>query len=456
MDDGFPPIDHVEAEPVLDTAPHDLDAEQALLGALLYENSLLDQIEWITPDDFYDPVHVRIFEHAKTRIERGNRADAVTVFNEMREDEGLLSLGGATYLAVLVESAADIAAAPEYGKIVQDLSRRRNLAAFGSDIEHAARSGEESGVEIIERAERGLAVLSDTESRTNIVSLGSALRSALNQPIHYAETDLTEFQDNRILAPGLIILAGRSSMGKSALLLYACYSAASLGQSCLILTNEMPEEQIALRIAATMTGIPYVSAINGWISEEQKIQLDQAVDEVDRLPLKIVDVAGESISAMRSIIRRWKRAEVKAGRKIGLVGLDYLQNIPGQGNSLYEKTSNIAGDLQTMQRNLDICLAVGCQIGRANEKEKDKRPAIHNLRDSGKIEEVADKILLVYRDAYYAEREPVQDDVAAEIRRKERALSKVVEIDLAKNRQGPLKKFELIADMSLNKFEDMR
>ena len=435
---------------------HDIEAEQALLGALLYENRLLDQVDWLAPTDFFDPVHVRIFEHANHRIERGNRADAVTVFDEMREDEGLKDIGGATYLAILVESAADIAAAPEYAKIVQDLSRRRNLVAFGSEIQVAARSGDETGETIIERAERDLAVLSDTESRTEVVSVGTALKSALSQPVSYAKTDLTEFEDNRILAPGLIIVAGRSSMGKSALLLYACYSAAAQGQSCLILTNEMPAEQIALRIAATMTGIPYVSALNGWISNEQKIQLERAVDEVDRLPLNIVDVAGDSVSAMRSLIRRWKRAELKAGRKIGVVGLDYLQNIPGKGNSLYEKTSGIAGDLQTMQRTLNICLAVGCQIGRANEKEKDKRPAIHHLRDSGKIEEVADKILTVYRDAYYAEREPVQDDVAAEIKRKERSLSKVVEIDLAKNRQGPLKKFELIADMSLNKFEDMR
>jgi len=131
-----------------------------------------------------------------------------------------------------------------------------------------------------------------------------------------------------------------------------------------------------------------------------------------------------------------------------------LQNIGGAGGSIYERTSDIALGLQTIQLTFGVPLVVACQLSRAAEHEKDKRPSIRHLRDSGKIEEVADKIILVCRDAYYAEREPEESDTSKEMERRERAASRLVEADVAKNRQGALGKVKLLGDMACNRFED--
>lgn len=440
---------------MLDPAPHDIDAEQAFLGALLFDNRIGEATEWLAVDHFYDPVHARIFSRAIALIERGQIADPVVINNALANDAGLKEVGGATYLAVLVESAAVGPAAIEYARIVKEQADKRRLMELGRLLVGSASNASVPSSELVELTEAELSALADQEEGENEVGLAEALSAALATPTTYVETGLVEFDEDRVLAPGLIILGGRSSMGKSALMLALCHAAAKRGQACLIPSNEMPASQIALRIAAIETGVPYVAALSGRVTAGERKRLDRVIAELGELPITILEVPGVGISGLRSRIRRWKRAQIKASRKLGLVGLDYLQNIPGKGGSLYEKTSDVAHGLQSIQLSSGLCLVVGCQLGRAAESEKDKRPSLRHLRDSGKIEEVADKVLLVYRDAYYAEREPIQDDVAAEIRRKERALSKVVEIDLAKNRQGPLKKFELIADMSLNKFEDM-
>jgi len=439
------------------TVPHNLDAEQAILGAILYENATYHLIaDWLKPEHFHDPVHVRIFEAIGDQIGIGNLCDPITLKAKLEQDDGLAQIGGTAYLVELVQSAPLTSnAAVEYGRIVAELALRRALIRVSDEMGYAARQdSDDPATTLIEEAEASLAALTDTEEGETEYTAGQALRAALDQPLTFIETGLRGFDDMRTISPALIIVGARSSMGKSAIVADQVLRSARNGKPSLMLTNEMTARQIAARWAASMTGVPYFAITNGTMHQDQRDRVAQCIAEIETLPITIIECPGIGISGLRSRIRRWLRKVEKAGQEPGVVGLDYLQNIAGQGGSLYERTSDIALGLQTIQLTFGICLLVACQLARAAEHEKDKRPSIRHLRDSGKIEEVADKILLVYRDSYYAEREPQEDDATKEMQRRERAASKLVEVDLAKNRLGPLGRIKLMGDMACNHFED--
>ena len=443
-----------EAEPI--TAPHNLDAEQALLGAVLYDNAVFHRVaDWLKVEHFYDPVHGRIFDAAARQINAGSVCDAVTLKSRFEKDDGLADIGGTEYISELVAGACFGNAAVEYAKIVFELSRRRELMQIGRELVDASSDDADlNPIELVEATERRLAELTGTEEGEACFTAGEALRAALGAPVEFIETGLAGFDDLRAIAPGLTIIGGRSSMGKSALLCDLVLRSAQRGRSALMLSNEMNARQIASRWAATLTGVPYFHIMNGTMHRDQADRVAEVLPEIDRLPVTIIECPGVNIAGIRSRIRRWKRDQERAGNKIGVIGLDYLQNIGGAGGSIYERTSDIALGLQTIQLTFDVPLVVACQLSRAAEHEKDKRPSIRHLRDSGKIEEVADKIILVYRDAYYAEREPEESDTSKEMERRERASSRLVEADVAKNRQGALGKVKLMGDMACNRFED--
>lgn len=437
--------------------PSNIDAEQAILGALLYENATYHRIaDWLKSEHFHDPVHARIFEAIGDQIGIGNLCDPITLKAKLERDDGLVQIGGTAYLVELVQSAPLTSnAAVEYGRIVAELALRRALIRVSDEMGYAARrDSDDPAAELIEEAEASLAALTDTEEGETECSAGQALRAALDQPLTFIETGLSGFDDMRTIAPALIVVGARSSMGKSAIVADQVLRSARNGKPSLMLTNEMTARQIAARWAASMTGVPYFAITNGTMHQDQRDQVAQCIAEIEALPITIIECPGSGIPGLRSRIRRWLRKIEKAGHEPGVVGLDYLQNISGQGGSLYERTSDIALGLQTVQLTFGICLLVACQLARAAEHEKDKRPSIRHLRDSGKIEEVADKILLVYRDSYYAEREPEEADAIKEQERRERAASRLVEVDLAKNRLGPLGKIKLVGDMACNRFED--
>lgn len=445
-----------DTQETLDTAPANIDAEQAFLGALLFDNEVYHAVsDWLNPSHFFDPVHGRIYETACELIGAGALADAVALKSRFDRDESLETIGGTEYLAVLIEGAATSKAAVEYARIVYDLARRREVIGIADDVGHAARQDAEVEVaDLIELAEARLSAMTELAEGEASFTAGEALRAALDQPMSYIETGLTGFDDIRAVAPGLTMIGGRSSMGKSALLCDLCRRSAENGKPSLLLTNEMTARQIAARWAASVTGVPYWAITNGTMHRDQADRVGEVLAHFDKLPVTIIECPGVGIAGLRSRIRRWLRKMAKQGREPGVVGIDYLQNISATGGSLYERTSDIALGLQTIQLTFDICLMVACQLARAAEKEKDKRPSIAHLRDSGKIEEVADRVMLVYRDAYYAEREPEESDVEKEMERRERAGSKLVEVDLAKNRVGALAKIKMCGDMACNRFED--
>lgn len=431
---------------------HSLDAEQAFLGALLYDNALLDQTEWLDGAHFYDPVHGRIFDWCRERIARGQLADAVTLNKQADADAGLKEIGGSEYLAVLLESASASAAAIEYARMVRDLSQRRILQSLFETLSKDVADTEAR--DLVDRAEERLAEISGSAIAQSIRTPGDALRQVLADPIKPIPTGLVDLDDYGVLIPGVCIVGGRSSMGKSSLVVDLYHRAARRGYASIFLSNEMTDRQVSSRLAGAITGTEYEAIHKGKLDPKQREAVAKAADELDTLPMTTVEAPGVTLGGLRSIIRRWKREQEKAGNKIGVVCVDYLQNIHAEGNSLYEKMSVVALGLQTIALSLDVCLVVACQLSREAEREKDKHPSIRHLRDSGKIEEIADSVLLLYRDSYYAAREPECEDVGEEQDRLNRARSFETEVDVAKNRHGAIGKISLWADLKTNRYDN--
>jgi replicative DNA helicase len=441
------------APDIAETLPHSIEAEQALLGAVLYDNALIEDIGWLDPVHFYDPVHGRIFEWCRATVNQGRLADAVTLNKAAQNEAGLADIGGASYLAVLLETACDEAAAVEYAHLIEDFSKLRAfIGALQAGLADAETS--ESADQSIETLEAKLAELSGTTREINSISAGDALRKALENPVEALPTGLNDLDSMNVIAPSLIVVAGRSSMGKSAFTLDLACRTADRGMASLVLSNEMTDRQIAARLASRYCGVPYTDILHGKAYGEDRGRVVDTLEKLDALPLTIIGIPGAGVPAIQAITRRWKRDQAKAGRGIGIVALDYIQNVKGEGNSLYESMSGIATGLQTMQLKLDVTLIAACQINRANENQKDKSPTLAQLRDSGKIEEVADSVILLHRESYYADREKPKDDAVEEGERRSRAASREVTADIAKNRHGAIGKISLWADLRLNLFDN--
>jgi replicative DNA helicase len=441
------------ATPAMPDALHNIEAEQALLGTLLYENDVLENCEWLEPSHFYDPVNGRVFEWCVGRIQKGQLADPITLNKQAKADEGLAEIGGAQYLANLLTLAADSVSAIEYARTIEDLAKRRALHfVFRDAVADCERA--ERADDVTEAVEARLAELSGTARDVQEIKAGDALRKALERPVRALQTGLVDLDRLNVIAPSLVIVGGRSSMGKSAFTLDLARRTAQRGMASLILSNEMTDRQIAARLSSQYCQVPYTDILHGNLTPETQPRVAGTLEKLDGLPLTIIGVPGASVAAIQAIVRRWKRDQMKAGNPIGVVALDYIQNIKGEGGSLYESMSGIASALQTMQLRLDVCLVVACQLNRANERESNKRPTISSLRDSGKIEEVADSVILLHRESYYADRESERHDPVEEADRLCRANSREVEVDVAKNRHGGIGKISLWADLKFNQFDN--
>lgn len=462
--DGYQPdtaLHAPEGDAPGNAPPHNIEAEQAFLGALLYDNEVLDRAGFLHADHFYDPVHARIYEAARERIAAGQLADAVTLKSRFERDEGLNEIGGPVYLAELERDGPSAASAPEYARLVFDLAIRRAIIALaGAAIKRAGEGDLDTpGSDLIAEIEAELFHLSESGQRDNReTNAGDALEAVLNDPGDGVKCGLRDLDEQLggFRAGAVYVLAGRSSMGKSALGLEIARRIAADGKASAILSLEMPPGEVAARLAATNTGIAYRDMLRGRMTREEREAARREVKALRETPLAIMDVPGLKPSSLRSRLRRWKRAQVKAERSLGVAVVDYLQLMDAeQSGSIYERVSSLSRSLKPIARDLGLPLIVLSQLSRESEKDgANKRPASRHLRDSGAIEEDADAIVLVYRDAYYAEREPPHDDVSKEADRRSRANSMKLEADVAKNRQGAVGRVDLWADVRFNRFKD--
>ena len=460
-----------------DNAPQpaicNIECEQALLGALLLNNEVLDQIGFIAPEHFYEPVHGRIFTQARDWIQAGKLASPVTLKPVLAEDEGLQELGGTDYLARLAGATISIVAAPDYAEMVMELySRREVITAAESAIAIAGAFTEDGGAaQAIEHLDGDLdAIRGNTQRRAPSVSFATAMTSAMKRMLearnHGAGTPTgIASLDNRIggLYPGdLLYIAGRPSMGKTAVAISMARRIATRGRTVIFSSLEMQSEDLGIRMASEALrergrNIPYRDVRQGRVNDDEARIVMEVGRDMEALPIEIIESHVRRLPHLQSEIRRLVRRARTKGQEIGAIFIDYLGlielNVPNDNS----RVSQISATLKGMAGEHKVPVVVLAQLNRQVENRDDKRPRLADLRDSGSLEQDADTVIFCYRDEYYRER--MEPDPKAI----ERHSAWLVNMDscrgkmdliIAKQRMGPVGTVALECDLATNSIWD--
>lgn len=469
------------------SAPNNIEAEQALLGAILVNNDCFHQLSsFLEAVHFYDPVHARIYEAISKLIQRGLLASPVTLKNYFERDEGLAEIGGTLYLARLAGSATTIINAEYYGRIIQDLAVRRGLIKLGEDVVNRSYDApiEVSAASQIEEAEQHLFNMAE---RGRYEGGLQPFRAAITQSIDVAAKAYardgglsglaTKFIDLDRLMGGmhnsdLIILAGRPSMGKTALATNIAFNAAkelmleksqSQAQNSenartgvvAFFSLEMSSEQLATRILSEQSGITSEKIRRGQIDDADFGRLVTVSQELQELPLYIDDTGALQISALTARARRIKRLQ-----GLRLIVVDYLQLVRGSTSSMenrVQEISSITQGLKAMAKELNVPVLALSQLSRQVEQREDKRPQLSDLRESGSIEQDADVVMFVFREEYYVQKsEPREDkpEYAKWVEEMEKVHG-LAEIIIGKQRHGPTGTIRLAFRSELTKFDNL-
>jgi replicative DNA helicase len=456
------------------TPPHNPAAEMAVLGAILFDNNAHQRIaDLLSPADFYAPANSAIYAVIDRMITTGRVADGVTLREHFERDGQLAEIGGVRYLADLLESAAFGPEILDYARLVHDLALRRELIRIGAEMVQRATSPDliEHGEAQIEAAEKQLFSLAEKGAGAQGFR---SFNTALAQSIETAT--LAFKRDGKIagVACGLddldrmlgglhksdlIILAARPSMGKTALAVNIAYNAArrcrrSVGANGMMKTDEgavvgffsleMSADQLATRVLADISEVPSDKIRRGDLSPRDYEQIREAAKTMEGLPLYIDDMGAISISQLSARARRLQRTH-----GLDLLIIDYLQLITSSGGNRndgrVQEVSNITKSLKALAKELAIPVIALSQLSRQVEMRDDKRPQLSDLRESGSIEQDADVVLFIYREAYYLERlEPDEDDPRyAEWKDKLAAKFNLAEIIISKQRHGPIGKVDV-------------
>lgn len=384
----------------LDSAlpPHHEESEQAVLGGLIRDNTAIDRIS-IIEADFYAHAHRLIWKAITSLLDEAKPADIITVAEALGSE--LDRVGGLQYLVAITQDA-HAANIKSYASTVRDRAIRRRIIETGNNI---AQIGYHTGAdEAIAKAQALAMELDTTEAVQESVTLKDALRAMVERIDRVASGEETATKtgfadlDRKIIglsAGDMIVVAGRPSMGKTAL---AMQIATNVSESLpvQVFSLEMGAEQLAMRMAASESRIDLMALRSGKLNDEDWTRLANALSRLHTRPIFIDDRGGLTMSQIRSRARQTKRRH-----GLGLVIVDYIQLIAGDGNNRVEVVSEISRGMKAMARELSVPVIALSQLSRKVEERSDKRPMMSDLRESGSIEQDADVILLLYRDEYY-------------------------------------------------------
>ena len=476
-----------EPAPLYRSAPHNIEAEQALLGAILVNNEAFYRVsDFLEPVHFFEPIHQQIYQLARDLIRAGKLATPVTLktFLDASVDIGGMTVG--QYLARLAAEATTIINAEDYGRTVYDLSVRRALIQVGEDMVNVAFDApvDFSPRDQIEDAERRLYELAETGRYDGgFQRFAQALTTAIDMAAHAFQRDgklsgiATGLDDLDRMMGGLqqsdlVILAGRPGMGKTALATNIGYNIAKAWQGEIkpdghtstvnggivgFFSLEMSAEQLATRIIAEQTSIPSNQIRRGGISESDFEKIKDYSIELQNIPLYVDETGGLSVAQLAARARRLKRQ-----RGLDLVVIDYLQLLQGstrrsQENRVQEITE-ITTKLKALAKELNVPILALSQLSRQVESRDDKRPQLSDLRESGSIEQDADVVLFVYREEYYHQmRKPLEanrEKFAEWLAEADKVHGKA-EVIIGKQRHGPTGTVELQFDAAVTRFSSL-
>jgi len=474
--------------------PSNLQAEQALLGALLANNKAYERVsEFLAPEHFADPIHGRIYQAIQRRVEAGQLADAVTLKAEFEHAGILEEVGGTAYLTQLLTAMVGIINAGDYGRAIHDTWLRRQLIDVGETVVNNAfgADAELDGAQQIEAAEQTLFQLAaEGGSNGGFVAFERALTDAIlgaerafrrSGTVSGLTTGLRDL-DSKMggLHPSdLIILAGRPGMGKTALATKIAFGAAKALQaearaadpnavakaSVAIFSLEMSSEQLATRLLSEEARISSDRIRRGDIGQKDFDKFVQVSREIASLPIQIDDTPAITMSALRTRCRRLERT-----KGLALVVVDYLQLMrPAAGTKPENRVleiSMITQGLKALAKEMEVPVIALSQLSRQVENREDKRPQLADLRESGSIEQDADAVMFVYRDEYYLEQkmpkevgfEGSADKFNAAMDDWQQRMSKAhnrADLIIAKQRHGPTGTIPLLFEGEFTRFGDI-
>ena len=468
-----------------DSLPHNIEAEQQLLGAILTNNDTYDRVAAIIgPQHFFEPTHARIFEVAASRIAKNNLASPVTLKAFLEDDEGLKELGGPAYLVRLAGAAISGFAARDYAQMIYDLAIRRELIRLGREISDKAAKvdiASEPKEQIVE-AEQALYALGEQgQTDSGFQSFLKAVTDAVNVAnaayqrdggLAGISTGLIDMDKKLggLHRSDLLILAGRPSMGKTSLATNIAYNIAKAYQKGTLhdgtegavnggvvgfYSLEMSAEQLAARILSEASEVPSEQIRRGDMTEEEFRRFVEAAKQLEACPLYIDDTPALPISQLAARARRLKRTH-----GLDVLFVDYLQLVrPATAkDSRVNEVSEITQGLKAIAKELDIPVVALSQLSRQVESRDDKRPQLSDLRESGSIEQDADVVMFVYREEYYKEREKPGDHELDKMQvwmDEMEALRGKAEVIVGKQRHGPIGHIELSFEGRFTRFGNL-
>lgn len=439
--------------------PHNIEAEQQVLGALLADDSSFSKVSgFLERDHFYDPIHAEIFGEIETRVQAGQRATPTIISNSMKASEGLRTLGGPGYLARLVGSSVAAFAIRDLAEIVADAAAKRGLLTSMDSARDVIGEGKVPARTVAATLETDAGKVAAATStkpliRSHLACVTSAIREShaayAGEEVPGFTTEIKQADDilRRVRSGRLYVLAGRPGMAKTSIAQNFATAALRQGRGVFFGSLEMPGEEIANRflsqgLAARGVRIPYERIADGRLSEDQ---FRQVVDEAKRQeswPLVVAERDVREGSRMRSAIRRAQQHFAGTKMPLGLVVIDYLQLLQFKDARIgYERASMGSDFCKSIAMEFDVPVIACAQLSREVERRDNPFPMMSDLRDSGKLEEDADVIILLFRKAYYLKAEidacdpgdvERRVDLEAELSR----LNDNVDLIIAKHRGG--------------------
>lgn len=419
--------------------PQNIDAEKSLLGAVLIdEETLADISEHVTARDFYDRRHSIIYDAMMRLFEKHKPVDLLTLTEELKAKKELDTIGGSAYLTELTNYVPTAAHAEAYAELVSQKAVRRRLIKASGDISELGYNEESTTQELLQQAEAELFSVSDQSLKQDLISIESILTESFDrmEELHRNKGTLrgvqTGYRDLDNMTAGfqksdLIILAARPAMGKTTLVTNLAYNVATIAkQSVLFFSLEMSKEQLVDRMLADASGVDAWNIRTGNLSDEDFSKISEAMGELAEAPIFIDDTPGMTVLEMRTKARR-----AAHDHPLGLIIIDYLQLMQGSGRdggNRVQEVSEISRGLKLIARELNVPVIALSQLSRSVESRSPQIPQLADLRESGSIEQDADIVMFIYREAYYnpeTERENITDLI------------------IAKHRNGPTGKVEL-------------
>lgn len=419
--------------------PQNLDAEMSLLGAILIDEEVLADIsDKLNAQDFYDKRHALIFDAMLRLYERHRPVDLLTLSDELTKRSELEIIGGSAYLTELTNYVPTAAHAGAYAEMISQKAVRRRLIKASTDIASLGYDEEREIGELLANAEAELFGVSDTNTKQDLVSLEQILTESFDrmEELHRGGGKLrgipTGWRDLDNMTAGLqqsdlIILAARPAMGKTTLVTNLAYNVATKAKkSVLFFSLEMSKEQLVDRMLADASGVDAWNIRTGNLSDDDFEKLSHAMGEMAEAPIFIDDTPGVTVLEMRTKARREAH-----NNPLGLIIIDYLQLMQGSGRSdgnRVQEVSEISRGLKLIARELNVPVIALSQLSRSVETRSPQIPQLSDLRESGSIEQDADIVAFIYREAYYNPETERQN---------------VTDLIIAKHRNGPVGKVEL-------------